>query len=63
MDGLNRLNELLTVGDAARRLGLSTQRIRQLIADGQLPCTETRLGRLIMSADVDALGARRAADQ
>jgi len=43
----------LTSGQTARRLGISTQRIHQLAAAGQLAFEETPLGRLFLLDDVD----------
>jgi hypothetical protein len=43
----------LTSGQTARRLGISTQRIHQLAATGQLAFEETPLGRLFLLDDVD----------
>ncbi len=43
----------LTSGQTARRLGISTQRIHQLAAAGQLAFEETPLGRLFLLEDVD----------
>ena len=43
----------LTSGQTAHRLGISTQRIHQLAAAGQLAFEETPLGRLFLLDDVD----------
>ena len=51
----------LSPGQAARLLGLSVQRVGQLIAAGKLPATATPLGRLLDVRDVQALAAERAA--
>lgn len=61
---LDKPSRLLTVGDAASRLGMSSSYIRAAIRDGRLP--EHRLGRAVRVAiaDVDALvsaSTRRAA--
>lgn len=52
----------LTTGGAAKRLKVSTDRVRQLEAEGILPAIRTDSGqRLFAAADVDALAERRAA--
>jgi excisionase family DNA binding protein len=51
---------LLTRGQAATRLGISPERVRQLTIDGRLPCTQTPLGRLYKLSDVEALAHERA---
>jgi excisionase family DNA binding protein len=50
----------LSPTQAANRLGLSPQRVRQLVGEGKLAATVTPLGRLISAADVAALAASRA---
>jgi excisionase family DNA binding protein len=50
----------LSPTQAANRLGLSPQRVRQLVGEGKLAATITPLGRLISAADVTALAAARA---
>ncbi|MCU1358017.1 MAG: hypothetical protein JWM89_3435 [Acidimicrobiales bacterium] len=49
----------LTASQAARILGLSAERVRQLATAGTLPCVETPLGRLFDADEVDRLHARR----
>jgi excisionase family DNA binding protein len=49
----------VTPADAAKRLGLTTQRIRQLLASGQLAYTQTALGRLIDEDDLQRLISER----
>jgi hypothetical protein len=44
---------------AAKRLGLTTQRIRQLLAGGQLRYVQTSLGRLIDEGDLQRLISER----
>ncbi len=46
------VDELLTTGQAAKKLGVSAGRVRQLVVDGRLPVV--RLGRdnLIRAADL-----------
>jgi excisionase family DNA binding protein len=46
---------------AARRLGVSAERVRQLATEGKLASTVTPLGRLFRLDDVDALARARAA--
>ena len=53
-------DEFLTVGDAARVVGLSPSRIRQLVDGGELPAARTRGGiRLISRSAVERLAAER----
>ena len=51
--------EKIGTSGAARLLGLSEQRVRQLAAAGQLPYEETPLGRLYAVDDVHRLIAQR----
>ena len=44
---------------AGRRLGVSAERVRQLIAEGKLPATKTALGNLVKVDDVEALAKAR----
>ena len=48
-----------STSEAARALGLSAERVRQLANAGVLPCQQTALGRLYDRAAVEALAARR----
>ncbi len=48
-----------STSEAARALGLSAERVRQLAKTGVLPCQQTALGRLYDRAAVEALAARR----
>ena len=48
-----------TTSEAARVLGISAERVRQLAARGALPSRRTPLGRLYSRAAVEALAARR----
>ncbi len=59
--GGSSMNDTMTASQAARRLGLSPQRIRQLMAAGKLAFVGTPLGRLIYRADVERLAAERTA--
>jgi excisionase family DNA binding protein len=52
--------DTLTVGQAARELGLSETRVRELIAQGKLEAEITPLGRLISGASVESLKEARA---
>jgi Helix-turn-helix domain len=51
----------LTPSDAARELGLSVVRIRQLMSAGQLAYVRTPLGRLVDRNDLQRLQAERQA--
>jgi excisionase family DNA binding protein len=53
------VDELLTTSQAAKKLGLSAGRVRQLVADGRLPVV--RLGRdnLIRAADLALVKDRK----
>lgn len=53
-------NESLTVSQAARLLGLSSERVRQLATSGRLASTRTPLGRLFDRDGVERLIAERA---
>lgn len=58
-----RTEPLLTIGDAARLLGLSTSRVRQLADGGALPVIKTASGvRLFHQRDVERLTAQRLAE-
>jgi excisionase family DNA binding protein len=51
---------LLTVGAAARLLGISADRVRDLVEQGQIPCTRGSGGlRLLRCDDVERLRAER----
>ncbi|HEY7063595.1 MAG TPA: hypothetical protein VII06_19100 [Chloroflexota bacterium] len=52
--------EWLSPMQAANRLNISTQRVRQLLDAGQLAYVVTPLGRLVDAADVVRLAAERA---
>jgi MerR HTH family regulatory protein len=54
-------SDLLTSGDVARRLGISTSRVARLAVEGELqPAVETRLGRLFDAQHVEDVAAMRA---
>ncbi len=58
------LDELLTIGEAASILGLSTQRLRQISNAGQLSTRRTAKGqRIYLKQDVLDLKAVRQATQ
>ena len=50
----------LRIGEAAHRLQLSPQRVRQLIDQGKLAAIRTPLGRLVQEADCTRLQQERA---
>jgi hypothetical protein len=52
--------QLLKTGEAARQLGLSAQRVRQLVDDDAPTAVATPYGLLFRPADVEALAKRRA---
>ena len=52
-------NQLLSISQASHILELSTERVRQLAASGELPSLETPLGRLFARTDVERLAERR----
>jgi len=55
-----RAEEILTVGDAARLLGLSTSRVRQLAENGSLITFRTTSGiRLFRRSAVERLARER----
>ena len=49
----------LAPSEAGRRLGVSAQRVRQLIDAGRLSAVVTPLGRIVPLADVEAEARRR----
>ncbi len=55
-----KIEEGLTPAQAARLVGVSTERIRQLSNAGRLPVTRTALGRLYLQDDIEELVAKRA---
>jgi hypothetical protein len=50
----------LTPAQAARKLGLSVERIRQMVRYGQLVPIRTPLGMLFKADDIDSVAKRRA---
>jgi predicted site-specific integrase-resolvase len=51
---------LMSISEAARRAGLSAERIRQLCRAGQLQCIQTPLGRLVLADALERFLAERA---
>lgn len=54
-------SEGLTISQAAKRIGLSTQRVHQLAAEGKIRFKLTPLGRLFSEEDVESLRRDREA--
>jgi excisionase family DNA binding protein len=52
--------QYLSPMEAARRLGVSADRVRQLADAGRLPSRRTPLGRLFLAEDVERLRLERA---
>jgi excisionase family DNA binding protein len=50
----------LTPSEAARELGVTPARVRQLIVSGRLVHDRTPLGRLVLASSVERLAAERA---
>lgn len=57
------LEPTLTPAQAARRLGLSRERVVELNNQGRLPAIRTPLGRLFLSDAVERYAAERAAER
>lgn len=55
----DQISTWLSPAQAAARLGISSQRVRQLVQEGQLTGVRTTLGHLIDPASVAALAATR----
>lgn len=53
------MEQTLSPTEAGRRLGLSAERVRQLVRAGTLPSIPTPLGHLIRREDVDELAEAR----
>ena len=61
---MRNLGEILTTGDAAKELRVSTDFVRQLARAGRLPALMTRSGQwLFRLQDVEDLMRQRAAKQ
>jgi predicted site-specific integrase-resolvase len=56
---MDKEHAMLTRAQAAQRLGVSPERIRQLTVTGRLRCIQTPLGRLYHPADVLRLAEQR----
>ena len=54
---------LLTVTEAAKRAGLSAQRIRDLARAGRVEVVNTPYGRLVPRSEAERLATERAAKQ
>jgi excisionase family DNA binding protein len=59
MSAHSDLERLLTPAQAARLVGVTPDRLRQLSDTGKLPATRTPLGRLFARADVERLRQQR----
>jgi len=57
------IGEMVSVGQAARELGVSAEYLRRLIRRGDLRGVSTVLGTIIDPAEVDRLARERAARQ
>ena len=53
------MEKKLIISEVARLLGISVRRVRQLVAEGELPAESTPLGRLFTPEDVERLAAAR----
>jgi predicted site-specific integrase-resolvase len=53
------VKDFVAPSEAGRRLGVSAQRVRQLIDEGRLTAVVTPLGRIVPVADVEAEAKRR----
>ena len=56
---MTRLEGYLRPSEAARRLEVSVELLRQWLRDGRLPHVRTPLGRLVPVAEVERLAAER----
>jgi excisionase family DNA binding protein len=61
VNGADSTADYLTPAEAGRALGLTSMRVRQLVAEGRLAAIRTPLGRLIERQSVEALRRKRAA--
>lgn len=55
LDEQEARRRLLTPGAAARRLGITRERLRQLAEAEAIPCIKTSLGRVYLAEDLDRL--------
>ena len=53
---------LLDVKEAAHRLGIGTTKLREMIADGELPAAKIGRRRVVRARDVEAFVARKFGD-
>ena len=53
------MNGLLTTQQAAEKLGVTAGRVRQMIADGQLPATKMGRDNFIKESDLRLVGGRK----
>jgi excisionase family DNA binding protein len=58
---LATMPEMLTPAQAARKLQVSGEYVRELANSGKLPCTRTPLGRLFRVEDIERFEAERTA--
>ena len=56
-----QLDGYLAIPEAAQRLGVTDQRVRQLLKADRLDHLVTPIGRLVVATDVERLAAKRAA--
>jgi excisionase family DNA binding protein len=54
-----KLDGYLRPSEAARRLEVSVEALRQWMREGRIPHIETPLGRLLPAAEVERLAAER----
>ncbi len=53
------MDELLTTSEAAKKLGVSPGRVRQLVVDGRLPVVKLGRDNLIRAADLALVKERK----
>jgi excisionase family DNA binding protein len=53
------MNELLTTQQAAKKLGVTAGRVRQMIVDGQLPATKMGRDNFIEESDLKLVKDRK----
>lgn len=53
------MNGLLTTLEAAKRLGVTAGRVRQMIVDGQLPATKMGRDNFIKESDLKLVESRK----
>jgi len=53
------VDELLTTSEAAKKLGVSPGRVRQLVVDGRLPVVKLGRDNLIRAADLGLVKERK----